>query len=323
MKNFDYKNICSDLLTNLTGKQKEILVRRFGLRKSKKETLEIIGQDFGVCRERIRQIQTAGLDKANQRIKKYDKVFQSFFEYLKSFGGLKKEDVLLKDLGGCDNRNEVSFLLSLKEPFKKVNESNDFYPCWITNEKYFKSTKKSVNSLCNQLKKTKKLLPAKKLKSFLKGKALLSALEISKKIEQNEEGFYGLSVWPEINPRGIKDKAYLVFKKNKKPLHFREVTKLIDNSHVQTVHNELIKDPRFVLVGRGTYALSEWGYYSGQVKDVILNILKKSQKPLTKDELLKEVLKQRMVKENTVLLNLNNKSYFLKDTEGRYIIKEA
>ena len=323
MKNFDYKNICSDLLANLTGKQKEILVRRFGLRKSKKETLEIIGQDFGICRERIRQIQTASLDRLKPRIKKHDKVFQSFLEYLKSFGGLKKEDVLLKDLGGHDNKNEVSFLLSLKEPFKKVNENNDFYPCWITNEKYFQSAKKSVDSLYNQLKKTKKPLPIKKLKSSLKGKALLSALETSKKIEQNEDGFYGLSVWPEINPRGVKDKAYLVFKKNKKPLHFREVTKLIDNSHVQTVHNELIKDPRFVLVGRGTYALSEWGYCPGQVKDVISNILKQAQKPLTKDELLKKVLKQRIVKENTVLLNLNNKNHFLKDHKGKYTIKEA
>lgn len=323
MKNFDYKNICFDLLANLNSKQKEIITRRFGLRKTNKETLEAIGQDFGICRERVRQIQTAGMDKIKPRTQKYDKVFQSLFAYLKSFGGLKREDILLDELGGSDNKNEVFFLLSLKELFKRVNESNDFYSCWTIGEKYFQLAKKSVDSLYAQLKKTKKLLPLKELKTSLKGKVLLSALEASKKIQQNEEGFYGLSVWPEINPRGIKDKVYLVLKKNKKPLHFREVTKLIDNSHVQTVHNELIKDPRFVLVGRGTYALSEWGYYSGQVKDVILNILKEAQKPLTKDELLKEVLKQRMVKENTVLLNLNNKNHFLKDTEGRYIIKEA
>jgi len=323
MKNFDYKNICSDLLANLTSKQKEILIRRFGLRKSKKETLESIGQDFGVCRERVRQIQTASLNKAKQRAKKHDKVFQSFLQYLKSFGELKKEDILLKDLGGSDNKNEVSFLLSLKESFKRVNENNDFYSCWITNEKYFQSAKKSIDSLYNQLEKIKKPLSVKELKSSLKGKVLLSALEASKRIQQNEEGLYGLSIWPEINPRGIKDKAYLVFKKSNKPLHFREVTKLIDNSHVQTVHNELIKDSRFVLVGRGTYALSEWGYYPGQVKDVILSILKQAQRPLTKDELLKEVLKQRMVKENTVLLNLNNKNHFLRDHKGKYTTKEA
>jgi len=323
VKNFDYKNICFDLLANLTIKQKEIIARRFGLRKANKETLELIGQNFGVCRERIRQIQTAGMDKIKPGAQKHDKVFQSFFAYLKSFGGLKREDILLDELGGIDNKNEIFFLLSLRKLFKRVNESNDFYSCWTIGEKYFQLAKKSVDSLCSQLKKTKKLLPAKQLKTSLRGKVLLSVLEVSKKIQQNKEGFYGLSVWPEINPRGIKDKAYLVLKKNKKPLHFREVTKLIDNSHVQTVHNELIKDPRFVLIGRGTYALSEWGYYSGQVKDVISSILKEAQKPLTREELLKEVLKQRMVKENTVLLNLNNKNHFLKDAEGRYIIKEA
>ncbi len=323
MKNFDYKNICFDLLTRLTGKQKEIIVRRFGLKKANKETLEVIGQDFGVCRERVRQIQTVATNKVKSRIQKYDKVFQFIFSHLKSSGGLKREDILLDELGGSDNKNEISFLLFLKEPFKRTNENHDFYSCWTIGEKYFQLAKKSVDSLYIQLEKTKKPLSIKKLKTSLKGKALLSVLEVSKRIQQNEEGFYGLSVWPEINPRGIKDKAYLVLKKNKKPLHFRKVTELIDNSHLQTVHNELIKDQRFVLVGRGIYALSEWGYYPGQVKDVISSILKQAQKPLTKEELLKEVLKQRMVKENTILLNLNNKKNFLKDAEGRYTIKEA
>jgi hypothetical protein len=323
VKNFNYKKICFDLLADLTDNQKEIMVRRFGLGKTDKETLEAIGQDFGVCRERVRQIQATGMDKIKPRIQKYEKVFQSIFTYLKCFGGLKREGVLLDELGGSDNKNEVFFLLSLNELFKRLNESNDFYSCWTIDEKCFQSVKKSIDSLYAQFKKRKKLLHIKELKASLKGKSLLAALEASKKIQQNKEGLYGLSIWPEINPRGIKDKAYVVLKNNKKPLHFRAVSELIDNSHVQTVHNELIKDPRFVLVGRGTYALSEWGYYPGHVKDVISSILKGAQRPLTKEELLREVLKQRMVKENTVLLNLNNKNYFLKDDRGRYIIKEV
>ncbi|KKK99668.1 hypothetical protein LCGC14_2630410, partial [marine sediment metagenome] len=194
--------------------------------------------------------------------------------------------------------------------------------CWTTNKTNFQLFKKSIDSLIAQLKKIKKPLPVKKLKTSLREKALTALLMASKKIQQNEDGLYGLSTWAEINPRGIKDKAYLVFKKTNKPLHFREVTKLIENSHVQTVHNELIKDSRFVLVGRGTYALSEWGYYPGQVKDVILNILKEAKRPLAKNEILKEVLRQRIVKENTILLNLNNKNHFLKNSKGKYTIKE-
>ena len=68
--------------------------------------------------------------------------------------------------------------------------------------------------------------------------------------------------------------------------------------------------------------MSEWGYYPGQVKDVILNILKEAKRPLAKNEVLKEVLRQRIVKENTILLNLNNKNHFLKNSKGKYTIKE-
>lgn len=322
MEDFNYNKICSDLLSSLNGKQKETILRRFGLGKTNRETLEAIGRDFGVCRERVRQIQAAGLEKVKQKIEKHDKVFQFFSNYLKSFGGLKKEDILLEELGGNGNKNEVYFLLSLKEPFQRINENNDFYSYWMTNKVSFQSVKKTVDALSAQLRKIKKPLSLQQLKVSSKGKVLKALLEVSKEIQQNEEELYGLSSWPEINPRGIKDKAYLVFKKTNKPLHFREVTKLIENSHVQTVHNELIKDPRFILVGRGTYALLEWGYYPGQVKDVISSILKEAKRPLAKNEILKEVLRQRLVKENTILLNLNNKNHFLKNSKGEYTIKE-
>jgi len=148
-------------------------------------------------------------------------------------------------------------------------------------------------------------------------------LEISKKIQKNSEGFFGLKEWPEINPKGVKDKAFLVFKKEQKPLHFAQVAQLIDSALPQTVHNELIKDPRFILVGRGIYALREWGYEPGMVKDVILNILKQAKNPLSKEEILQKTLKQRLVKQNTVFLNLSNRKYFLRTGDGRYKIQES
>jgi hypothetical protein len=162
-----------------------------------------------------------------------------------------------------------------------------------------------------------------------------SYLEISKEIQKNPEGQFGLKNWLEINPRGVKDKSYLVLKKQGKPLHFTQIADLIKNLsflpqsqsqkeiHTATVHNELIKDPRFVLVGRGLYGLKEWGYTSGVVKDVIFKVLKESKKSLAKEEVLRKVLKQRIVKENTVFLNLENKKYFLRDSQGKYTIKEV
>ena len=88
-------------------------------------------------------------------------------------------------------------------------------------------------------------------------------------------------------------------------------------AQAQTVHNELIKDPRFILVGRGTYALKEWGYQSGTVKEVIGQLLKENG-PLTKEEILKKVLETRLVKPNTILINLQNRQYFSRDKNNKY-----
>ena len=317
---FNYSKICADLISDLKEREKEIISRRFGLNGQKRETLESIGQDFGVSRERIRQIQEVATEKIKPKLDKYQKIFQSFLDYLQKSGHLKKEEILLADLGGENFKNEVSFLLTLKKPFQKLGENDDFYSLWLTNFNSFELAKKVINSLFNQLQTIETPLSFGKFTPplYLERDVLQSYLEISKKIQKNEEGLYGLKDWPEINPRGIKDKAYLVFKKIGKPLHFSKVADLIENAHLQTVHNELIKDSRFVLVGRGIYALSEWGYYPGEVKEVIFKILKEAKKPLEKEEILKKVLSQRLVKENTVLLNLSNKKYFEKDSQGKY-----
>ncbi|MDI6602747.1 MAG: sigma factor-like helix-turn-helix DNA-binding protein [Patescibacteria group bacterium] len=322
MKVFNYQKICQELFKDLSERQKEIILRRFGLPphqgfgERKRETLEAIGRDFGITRERVRQIEKAGFLKIKPKIVKYQKVFQYFSQYLKKYGGLRKEEILLTDLGGKKQRAQIYFLLTISENFVRFGEDKDFYSFWAINSDFFKAAKNTIEVLSEKLRKIGRPLSLKELG------VLGSYLEISKKILQNADGLYGLKDWPEINPRGVKDKAYLVFKKLGKPLHFKEITKFIEGSLSQTVHNELIKDPRFVLVGRGIYALKEWGYERGQVKDVIAKILKENG-PLTKSEILERVLKQRLVKENTILINLNNKKYFLKDAKGRYQLKTA
>jgi hypothetical protein len=325
MSIFNYSQICSNLLKGLPRRQKEVLSRRYGLKSGQRETLEFIGRTFGVTRERVRQIEKDGFSKIGPKIKKYQKVFQYFREYLKSKGGLKKEDLLLEHLGGKNWQNQVFFLLTLPGNFKRFTETSDFYSFWTINQDPFPKAKKVIDSISNKLKKIGKPLKLKELTGFspLTQKVLVSYLEISKKIQENSEGFFGLKDWPEINPRGVKDKAFLVFEKEKRPLHFSQVANLIGSALPQTVHNELIKDPRFVLVGRGIYALKEWGYEEGVVKDIILKVLKEAQKPLTKEEILEKTLKQRLVKENTILLNLSNKKYFLRTPEGHYKVKEA
>ena len=158
-------------------------------------------------------------------------------------------------------------------------------------------------------------------------KALFSWVELCRGISQNPFGEWGFVGSPEVSPKGVKDKAYLIFKKEKTPLHFTEVAALINQAafsgrqaHPQTVHNELIKDPRFVLVGRGTYALSDWGYEPGTVRDVLVSALKKAETGLTKEEIIKTVQAKRLVKENTILLNLQNKKVFKKIDSERFTL---
>ena len=343
----DYSKICSNLLEKLPERAKEVLLRRFGLANGKgRETLESIGENYGITRERVRQIEADALSKLKPKLKEHQKIFQYFSDFLKSSGGLKKEDILLSKLGREKFQNQVYFLLEIAEPFLRFAENKDFYPFWTIKKESIISAQKIINLILNKFEKEKKPLTLNELfkinppaelrldwKKGLSGGWLSSYLEISKKILKGPEGLFGLKDWPEINPRGVKDRAFLVFKKEKKPLHFMDVANLLNSkfrySNIsspalpQTVHNELIQDPRFILVGRGIYALSEWGYYPGQVKEVISRILEEAGKPLAKEEVLEKVFKQRLVKENTILLNLSNKKHFLRDSQGKYIVKEA
>ena len=151
-------------------------------------------------------------------------------------------------------------------------------------------------------------------------------LSISKKIAKNPLGEWGVSESSNIKTKGIRDYAFLAMRKHGSPIHFREVAKAISElfskkAHVATTHNELIKDKRFVLVGRGLYALSEWGYMDGVVKDVIAKVLEKHG-PLNKNDVIDKVLKERYVKKNTIIVNLQNPKFFKKDKDGKFSVVE-
>jgi len=340
---FNYQKIYLSLLKDLPQRTTNIIERRFGLKTAKRETLEAIGKSYGITRERVRQIENEGLSQIQSKIKEHQRVFQYFNDTLKSLGDLNKEKSLLYTLGGKNYQNHVFFLLTLDDNFERFSEDKEFYSFWARKKEAVNSAKKIINLTLNKFEKKKEPLSLDKLFEIQKtelskilGKkpnktVFRSYLEISKKIQKNPEGQLGLKDWPEINPRGIKDRAYLVLKRQGEPLHFAQVAALMEKlsypfrrkTHIATVHNELIKDSRFVLVGRGLYALKEWGYAPGMVRDVILRVLKEAKQPLSKEEISERVLEQRFVKENTIFLNLQNKNYFFKDSQGRYTIKES
>src|SRR3989344_4896624 len=311
MVNANYSQIYQKLTKSLNVKTKDIFNRRFGVGRpagsEAPETLEAIGKTFGITRERVRQIEEAGFNIIRKNHKEaLNVVFAEFENYFKENGGFKKEENILEELGGKKAKPHVLFLLTLGGQFSRVCEKADYHYFWSNLTDGQQKVKDLLGSLVFKKKKIgkpileKDFYPQIAAKLGLSEKAASSYLEVSKKILPNSDGYLGLIEWPEIKPRGVKDKAFLVFKKHQKPLHFTEVASLIDKleynslgnspllkvsanqrkTYPQTVHNELIKDARFVLVGRGTYALAEWGYVEGTIKDIITKVLKENSDPV-------------------------------------------
>lgn len=338
MDKTNYKQLYTKFTKGLSEKTRDIFDRRFGVKTGNPETLEVIGKTFGITRERVRQIEEAGFNVIRKNNKEaIEAVYAEFADYFDKQGGFKKEENVLNDLGGKTQKPFVLFLLTLgSEKFSRVCEKKDYYYFWSTLPNAQNAVKATLSSLISKMQEIGKPVARKDFyaqvakDSGISESATLSYLEVSKRIQSNKENELGLAEWPEIKPRGVKDKAFLVFKKHGKPLHFTDVAGLIDKleynlpnkkTYAQTVHNELIKDTRFVLVGRGTYALAEWGYVPGTIKDIITKVLSENKDPMHKDTLVEKVLAQRLVAKNTVLMNLNNKKHFDKDGSENYFLK--
>jgi len=328
-----YEQLVAEAFKNISNQRtRDILYLRFGLKDGQRQTLEAIGQKYGITRERVRQVEEAAfsdLKKPGLAIL-FKPAFASIDNFLNQEGNIAKEERLLACLtetnGPHPGRGALFFILTLGQPYQRSVESDRFYPLWSNSKNALGQAEKTVNQLVKKLQGFEKPISQSNLLADvpLSKKAVLSYLDATKQISQNNFGQFGLVKWPEISPRGAKDKAYIILKEQGSPLHFRKVADLINQANLgtnlaqaQTVHNELIKDTRFILVGRGTYALKEWGYQPGTVKDVIIQVLKKDGS-LGREDILGKVLKTRLVKPNTVLINLQNRQYFNRNEEGKY-----
>lgn len=337
---FPYQKVSITLIEDLHPRTKDILTRRFGLHGEESETLEAIGQDHAITRERVRQIVEDGISQVKDRGKEQEmlkEIFQIFSRVLKDAGHVKRQDLIVEALDAQEAANDVVFLLHLGDQFFKQKETEHLHPFWASRKEVFDASPLVLEGVLKHLRRQKEAVLFEDLvKAYSKTgeqltpQAFASLLEVSKYITKAYNGKWGLREWPEVYPKGMRDKAYVVLKNTGKSLHFVKVAELIElmqdslenqkakNVLPQTVHNELIKDARFVLVGRGTYALAEWGYKPGTVKDVIIQLLQENGGSMDKDEIIEKTLGQRQVKESTILLNLQDKNYFDRDKEGRY-----
>ncbi len=334
---FDSAALVKKLLAAAPERARDVLVRRFGLgTNAEHETLESIGDRSGITRERVRQIEAAGLDAIRNSavFKDAAPALDEVARHIEKLGAVVSEDELLASLSNDDKgRNRFRFLLVLGSRFYRERETDDFLARWHIDPSTAKRIHEALSNLYGSLSDDEVLPEGELMDRFideLKGvndaykneEVLKRWLSLSKKIGKNPLAEWGKVSAPAIRTKGIRDYAYLTIKRKGEPMHFSEVAKAIGTvfskkAHVATTHNELIKDPRFVLVGRGLYALTEWGYKPGVVRDVIRGILKDGG-PLTKDDVMKQVKKVRFVKDNTILVNLNDSRYFKRTKDGKY-----
>lgn len=361
---FNPNELISGLLKNISHKEGDILSRRFGLLGKNRETLEQIGKYYDITRERIRQIETATIKKIKE-LKDFENQIEiadhHITRLLENSGGVMEENYLLDEINYADEKKEnypaTQFILTklLNDKFEAIKQDEDLLNGWRLPTVSTNLVKEIILELVTIVEKENRLIGQDELleifrqKEFYKknkdkiaalrlgtdqdqlekevDKVVNSYLKISKKVDQNILNEWGIAKWNTITPKRMSDKVYLILRKTGKPLHFTEITELINQANFDkkvaypaTIHNELILDDRFVLVGRGIYALKEWGYKTGTVMDIIVDVLTKAGEPMTKDEIIKQVLDQRLVRKSTIYLALTNKEKINKLKNGTYAL---
>ena len=334
------EKIVTDILATIEReREREIIARRFGL-FDRKETLEQIGELLGITRERVRQLEKAVVARLKAQadggqMPHIAMVQDALIEHLGNMGNIARVSDLTARFNQESSRidqSRVSFLAQLSPKLVVIDENDYYYhSAGLKGVHDEKTIKKLTEQLLGAIKQIAEPSTIEVIATTAKIDSTkhAAALASTSKALATLNGRWGLVKWPMVNPKNIRDKIYVILKEHGKHMHFNEISDAIKGSDfkrkdvtTQAIHNELIKDKRFVLIGRGIYALKEWGYEKGTVADIITEVLKKSKEPLHRDEIVKLVLKSRYVKETTILLNLQGKPQFKRVAKATYSLAE-
>ena len=340
--------VAMNAVNGLKERERDVVVHRYGLEGDHKMTLEDVGKKFNVTRERVRQIESASVRKlAAHPTKELTQLLKLVNSHMIEMGGLLSLDDLTDYLRATHTdqpelkTNALRLVMDINENAIALPKTMALRSGWMKHD--FASTVISpvLDELNNILQARQQTMTEKELwekllhtagykahEALLNPTLMAGILRVSNQIAKAGDGKWGLAAWPTVVPKRIRDKVYLVLQAGGKPMHFNDIAEVINRAYPgkavlsRTVHNELIGDKRFVLVGRGIYALKSWGFQPGVVADVVKEVLKQAGRPLTTEEIIEAVLAKREVKRNTVVANLQNKAIFQKVGRGRYVLAE-
>jgi hypothetical protein len=337
MLTFSAKSVSKELLGGLSDRSRNVLTDRFGLSGGEGRTLDAIGKQYNVTRERIRQIENHSIIaiRDSDAYSKHTETLKELKKEIQLLGSVLTEETLLEKIARTTpDRNHILFLLTVGHVFDARREDNDFNARWYVDEQLMEQIENALTNLYQSIE-SQTLSPeeefmqlfARHLKAAgvrtISDESMIHWLLISKRIDRNPLGEWGRADSPHVRIKNTRDFAYLTIKRHGSPMHFTEVAKGIEGlfsrkTHPATTHNELIKDARFILVGRGLYALKEWGYGPGVVRDVIRTILAR-EGALTREEVIERVKRERYVKDATIAVNLQH-SLFERTSDGKYTL---
>ena len=340
MSSLNTEEAINDILETIDReREREIVSRRFGL-FDRKETLEQIGELLGITRERVRQLEKSVVNRLKASaeqgtLPRIPEIQTTLLEKLENLGSVARVSRLTEEVSSDTSKLEqarVAFLASLCPELVVINEDDHFFHAvGILKNRDEKAIKADVAKITDAIKKIGEPTTIDQVakQSGAGSDKEAEALASTSKHLATLNNRWGLVKWPMVNPKNIRDKIYVILKEHGKHMHFNEIADAIKGSDfkrkdvtTQAIHNELIKDKRFVLIGRGIYALKEWGYEKGTVSDIIADVLKREGGPLHRDEIVKRVLKSRYVKETTILLNLQGKPQFKRVAKATYALSE-
>jgi len=330
-----------------------ILIEKYGLVSWKPTPMQQIGNRFDMSRERIRQILNRSLQKVRRLISSneyFELILKKAQDILKKSAYVMKEDDLINNLMEDKdinlNYNELLLILSsdydlyylhrnprfvklffLEPLFEElINDIHDSMLLFITQE----GKSLSKESILSKFKTIflNKFQRNQSIRNIIMMDDLYINIALLSKKLSYLDGKIGLVSYEDVNPKNVKSKIKFVLRKSGKPMHFEDIAKKIETTFnfkvkIPTIHNELVKTKDFINVGMWIYGLAEWWYNGENTFELIKNILKKAQRPMTIKELVKEVMKERMIKEVTVLLNLQRyPDIFERVGRGLYKLKD-
>ncbi len=331
----------------LSEKEREVIERRVGL-FWERETLQSIWNSFSpsITRERVRQIEDTWIKKIWRIIKAtlLLDIQDKARDLLELHWGLLVKDKLInsiiKELW-LDRDINASIIEVVIQSSQEVSKSKPrlgaftYFYLWNCSKSMVDAIHKEALKV---LRRKKDVMEQDSLYAIVKENLaseiswitipmIDSSLDVFEDLVKWEETLIGLSRWKILNPKTLKDKAIYVMKKEKVPMHFVDISNKItdylsESVKVNTIHNELIRNSEFVLIGRWIYALKEWWFTPWAVIDVIADILEKNGWPMTTEEITAKVLETRNVKKTTIYMNLQNKKLIERVWRNYYQLKK-